>query len=101
MPTKSSEAPATGTAHVVLPYERLAIDYGPSLLQAFNLRPGERLLVLRPFGWQIDGQHIPNAYEHFSRESICREHRWVVVCDYGPYIAIVRPDDAGSETQEG
>jgi hypothetical protein len=70
----------------VLPYERLNED---ELRAAIRLEPWERLLVLRPFGWHIDGSHIPNAAEHFSRESVCEEHGWTVICDYGPYIAIV------------
>lgn len=73
----------------MLAYERL---HERDLLAAVRLRPGERLLVLQPFGWHIDGQHIPNAAEHFERESVCKEHRWEVVDELGPYIAIVRPE---------
>lgn len=75
------------TAPEVLPYERIAETY---LLSAIQLRTNEHLLVVQPFGWHLDGKHIPNAAEHFSRESVCEEHRWEVVCDYGPYIAVVR-----------
>lgn len=71
----------------LLDYERLEEK---ALLAAIRLREGERLLVLQPWGWHIDGRHIPNAYEHFSREGVCREHRWEVVCEFGPYIAVVR-----------
>lgn len=71
----------------MLPYERLIEE---RLVEAIAVKPGERLLVLRPFGWHIDGNHIPNAAEHFSREGVCHEHRWEVVCDFGPYIAVVR-----------
>jgi hypothetical protein len=71
-----------------LPYERLS---SPLLLSAVKLFDGERLLVLQPFGWHINGTHIPNAPEQFSRESICEEHGWYVVCDYGDYVAVVRP----------
>jgi hypothetical protein len=72
----------------VLPYERLN---DAALLKAVRLYDGERLLVLQPWGWHIDGKHIPNAAEQLSREGVCEEHRWEVVCDYGPYVAIVLP----------
>ena len=53
-----------------LPYER--ID-DKKLMEAVRLFKGEQLLVLRPFGWHIDGKHIPNAAEHLSREGrLCR-----------------------------
>jgi hypothetical protein len=71
----------------LLPYERIE---GELLVKAIRLCDGERLLVRRPFGWHIDGHHIPNAAEHFEREGVCEEHGWVVVCDYGPHIAVVR-----------
>jgi hypothetical protein len=70
-----------------LPYERIGDS---SLADSIRLMPGERLLVLQPFGWHIDGSHIPNAAEHFSREGVCKEHGWEVVFDFGPYIAVVR-----------
>lgn len=89
------ESPRVCSEHPqMLPYERL---FEAVLLQAIRLRPGERLLVLQPFGWHIDGRHIPNAYEHFSREGVCIEHRWEVVDDYGPYIAIVKSMPAREE----
>ena len=75
-----------------LPYERLAEDI---LIRAIRLFDGERLLVLQAFGWHIDGHHIPNACEHFSREGVCADHHWRVVCDYGPYIAVVAPAHHG------
>lgn len=75
---------------MTLPYERAD---STGLLHGFRLAQGEHLLVLQPFGWHLDGHHIPNAAEHFSRDGVCREHYWSVVCDYGPYIAIVRPLD--------
>jgi hypothetical protein len=78
----------------LLAYERLD---NANLLAAIRLRPDERLLVLQPFGWHIDGSHIPNAAEHFEREWICEEHGWIVVDELGPYIAIVRPVEPGSE----
>lgn len=81
----------SATCHV-LPYERLDDE---RLLDAVRLYDGERLLVLQPYGWHIDGRHIPNACEHFSRESICEEHGWEVVCEYGPYVAVVRRKTAG------
>lgn len=74
-------------ASTTLPYERIDDD---ALLKALHLFDGERLLVLQPYGWHIDAKHIPNAAEHFSREGVCEDHGWEVVCDYGPYIAIVR-----------
>jgi hypothetical protein len=70
-----------------LDYERLD-DAG--LQKSIRLFAGERLLVLQPFGWHIDGTHIPNAAEHFSREGVCEEHSWEVVCEYGPYVAVVQ-----------
>lgn len=69
-----------------LPYERVN---DKTLMQCVRLFKDEHLLVLRPFGWHLDGSHIPNAAEHYSRESVCEDHRWRVVCDYGPYIAVV------------
>lgn len=69
-----------------LMYER--ID-SKALIAAIRLRDGERLLVLQPYGWHIDGAHIPNAAEQFSRESICEEHGWQVVDELGPYVAVV------------
>lgn len=71
----------------LLDYER--ID-SKRLVEAIRVRPGERLLVLQPFGWHIDGLHIPNAAEQFSRESICVQLRCEVVCEFGPYIAVVK-----------
>jgi hypothetical protein len=85
-----SDAPAGTPAAIALqtlPYERFNEE---SLVRAIRLFDGERLLVLQPFGWHIDGKHIPNAVEHFSREWVCEEHKWEVVCDYGPYVAVVR-----------
>lgn len=83
----------------VLPYERI---HDKALIPAIRLYENERLLVLQPFGWHIDGEHIPNAAEHFSREGICEDHGWEVVCDYGPYVAVVRPvRPAPPETGEG
>jgi hypothetical protein len=73
--------------HVMIPYERIDSSL---LTDAIQCDLTERLLVLQPFGWHIDGKHIPNAAEHFSRESVCNEHGWEVVDDYGPYIAILR-----------
>ena len=75
----------------VLDYERLDDD---RLLAAIRLYDGEHLLVLQPWGWHLDGKHIPNAVEHFSREGVCADHGWDVVCDYGPYVAIVRAREA-------
>lgn len=69
-----------------LPYERIESEL---LIAAILLLPNEHLLVLQPFGWHIDGHHIPNASEHFSRESVCAEHGWEVVCEFGPYVAVV------------
>ena len=74
---------------MTLPYERFYSS--EAIGEAIRLFKDERLLVLQPFGWHIDGQHIPNAAEHFSREGVCKEHGWEVVCDFGPYIAVVRP----------
>lgn len=71
----------------VLPYERLDDE---KIVEAIRVYPGERVLVLQPFGWHIDGRHIPNAAEHFSRESVCEEHGWEVIAEFGPYIAVVR-----------
>ena len=79
-------------AHITLPYERIDSKL---LQQVIRLYRGERLLVLQPFGWHLDGHHIPNAVEHFSREWVCDEHRLQVICDFGPYIAIVRGIDNG------
>jgi hypothetical protein len=73
---------------VECPYERLDDD---ALYRAIRLKQGERVLVLQPFGWHIDGSHIPNAPEQFEREYICSEHGWEVVHEFGPYVAIVRP----------
>lgn len=78
----------------LLPYERFDES---ALLKAIMLGTGERMLVLRPFGWHIDGSHIPNAAEHFSREYVCAEHGWDVVCDYGPYVAIVKAALGGGD----
>ena len=72
---------------MILPYERL---HEKALLESIRLNEGEHLLVLQPFGWHIDGQHIPNAAEQFSREGVASSLRMEVVCDYGPYIAIVK-----------
>jgi len=71
-----------------LAYERISnsADFG----NAIRLNLGESLLVLQPFGWHINGVHIPNAAEHFSREGVCEEHGWEVVDDFGPYVAVVR-----------
>jgi hypothetical protein len=69
------------------------------LQDAIRLFEGERLLVLQPFGWHIDGHHIPNEAEHFSREGVCAGHGWTVVCDFGPYIAVVRASGHPAECQ--
>lgn len=73
-----------------LPYERIRSH---ALTEAIHVRKqdGECLLVLQPFGWHLDGKHMPNVAEHFERDGICEEHNWDVVCDYGPYIAVVKP----------
>ena len=71
----------------LLPYERIQ---SADLFKSMRLRKGEHLLMLQPFGWHLDGKHIPNAAEQFSRDSVCAEHKWVVVQSFGPYIAIVR-----------
>ena len=77
-----------------LPYER--IDDG--LLQvAVSLTAGEYLLVLQPFGWHLDSEHIPNMPEQFSRAFVIQELHMELVCDFGPYIAIVRK--AAQETR--
>ena len=73
---------------MLLPYERVDSE---ELLGVVRLGANERLLVLQPFGWHIDGVHIPNAAEQFSRDGVCAEHGWRVVCEFGPYIAIVTP----------
>lgn len=82
----------------LLPYERLE---SRQLVSAVRCREGEHLLVLQPFGWHLDGRHIPNAAEQFSREGICAEHGWRIVCEYGPHVAIVaaspRASDEGTE----
>jgi hypothetical protein len=85
-------------------YERIDTS---KLADAIRLRPGERLLVLQPFGWHIDGHHIPNAAEQFTKESVCEEHGWEIVIDGGDYIAIVKPiepftpaDAAGTPNEE-
>lgn len=86
----------------VLPYERIDSE---RLVASIRLRQNERLLVLQPFGWHIDGRHIPNAAEHFSRESVCAEHRWEVICEFGEYVAVVMNVDIakaeGSEARKG
>jgi hypothetical protein len=75
-----------------LPYERL--DSRALTAAIWRRGPDEHVLCLQPFGWHLDGSHIPNAAEHFSREEVCETHRWDVVCDYGPYVALVRTRDA-------
>lgn len=72
---------------MTLPYERIDSQ---KLQDSIHLFDGQHLLVLQPFGWHLDGHHIPNAPEQFSRESVCDEHGWEVVCDFGPYIAVVK-----------
>jgi hypothetical protein len=69
-----------------LPYERLLSE---ALRSAIFLFAGEQLLLLQPFGWHLDGQHIPNMAEHFSRDGVCRELGLTVVCEFGPYVAVV------------
>lgn len=69
-----------------LPYERLNEE---TLLKSIAKKEGESLLVLRPFGWHLNGTHIPNMAEHFEREWVCKELGYEVVCDFGEYIAIV------------
>ena len=89
---------SSAAAVKTLPYER--ID-SAALAVAVRLKDGERLLVLQPFGWHIDGAHIPNAAEQFDRAHVCQEHGWRVVADFGPYIAIVRGEtDAEREHRE-
>ncbi len=83
---ESAAAPSVSLVET-LPYER--ID-STALAKAIRLSRGERLLVLQPYGWHIDAHHIPNAAEHFSRKGVCEEHGWQVVCEFGPYVAIVK-----------
>lgn len=71
-----------------LPYERIAEE--EKLVEALLLYADEQVLILQPFGWHLNGDHIPNCPEQFSREWVCGIHGWEVVCDFGPYIAIVR-----------
>lgn len=73
---------------MTLPYERIKSE---ALRYAVHLFDHEHLLVLQPWGWHLDGRHLPNAAEHFSREGICQERGWTVVCDFGPYVAVVKP----------
>lgn len=72
-----------------LPYERIADE--KRLVSSIFLRVDASVLILQPFGWHLNGEHIPNCAEHLSREWVCGIHGWEVVCDFGPYIAIVRP----------
>ena len=74
----------------VLPYERLTSEL---LQKAIRLYPGEHLLVLQPFGWHLDGNHIPNMAEHFAREGVCKELGYVVVCEFGAYVAVVESNE--------
>ena len=49
--------------HITLPYERLNET---ALAEAVRLHDGEHLLVLQPFGWHLDAEHISNMPEQFS-----------------------------------
>jgi len=71
----------------ILPYERVDCE---KLQDAIWLLDDEHLLILQPFGWHLDGHHIPNMAEQFSREYVCQELKLEMVCDFGGYIAIVR-----------
>lgn len=75
------------------PYERLVNE--DALQAAIRLNTGESLLVLRPFGWHLNGSHLPNQAEHFERDGVCADIGVEVVCEFGPYIAVVRPASHG------
>jgi hypothetical protein len=66
------------------------------------LRPGESLLVRRPFGWHLNGKHLPNQAEHFERDGVCASLRMEVVCDFGDHVAVVRAcaEDREREMQD-
>lgn len=77
-----------------LPYERFR---GPGVVAAaFALREGEHLLARHAFRWCLDGSVIPNCYEMFSRESVCRGMGWEIVHSFGPHIAVVRQIGSGT-----
>lgn len=91
-PTDRVEEAFTATTPIdryVLDYERIVDE--DKLLASIRLFDGEMLLVLRPFGWHLNGRHLPNMAEHFEREFVLKEHGLEVVCEFGPYVAIVRP----------
>lgn len=72
-----------------LPYERIADER--KLIDSILLYEDEYVLVLQPFGWHLNGDHIPNCPEQAQRNEVCHRFGWEVVCDFGPYIAVVRP----------
>jgi hypothetical protein len=79
---------------MLLPYERFQ---EAQLLTAVRLTDGESLLCLQPFGWHLNGSHLPNMAEHYSREYVCMELRLIVIEEYGPYLAVVRADRRNAE----
>lgn len=84
---------------MTLPYERIVSS--SQLSTAFRLEPGESILVLQPFGWHLDGKHIPNAPEQYSMEGLCQEHHWVIIARYGGYLAIIRKDRRKGDRRKG
>ena len=71
----------------ILDYERL----DPKVLgHGFRLKQGEFLLVRQPFRWLRDSSVIPNAYEMFTMEQVCRDNGFQIVETYGDNIAICK-----------
>lgn len=70
-------------------HERFKLDI--NFRDVIHCFPGEHILSLHPFGWHLDGHHIPNCQEQWSLEDAMRTTGLnVLVQSYGEYIHIVR-----------
>ncbi len=67
-------------------HERL----NPEIWKYIGVEPGQSVIVCQPFRWFRNGEVIPNAYEMFSVETVCRDNGWEIVASYGPHIAVVQ-----------
>lgn len=75
-----------------LPYERFR--FGTDFRSVIMCLRGEHILSLHPFGWHLDGSHIPNCPEHFSVDAALACTRMEPVYSYGPYLYVVRLRDS-------
>lgn len=77
----------------VAPHERFKLDV--DFRDVIHCFPGEHILSLHPFGWHLDGRHIPNCPEQWGvQDAMGTVGMTRLVQSYGDYIHIVRKESA-------